>query len=333
MPGATSWSLGNSTHGHKEGMLSLTMAMSSEEHWPEHTAADWLSHPHHVSKTFAANKRCPTGSDDNDSISDILASPLQCLFCSQHFTADDEDSADDSLKANLEHMHISHGLFIPDPENLIEMHSFIEYLAVEVREWHECLYCGAIKSSTSGVQSHMRDKGHCRLNFEREPELLEFWERPRVLSGEDDDEFMSEQECGPTQLSTTEMRFVSGKVVGSRHAAPPARRVVRRLDHATSTRKALRDSCEDPRPSSAVTLAPQPARSRQLARRDQMSIFGVSLQTRQALLLAEKKAQRSEAVAHRAREWVYAKGANSQKYDQVDNQGKWGKQQHKLLPR
>jgi pre-60S factor REI1 len=51
------------------------------------------------------------------------------------------------------------------------------------------------------------------------------------------------------------------------------------------------------------------------------------------LASAEKKAQRSKAMSRRAREWVYAKGANSQKYDQLDNRAKWGKQQHKLLPR
>jgi pre-60S factor REI1 len=64
-----------------------------------------------------------------------------------------------------------------------------------------------------------------------------------------------------------------------------------------------------------------------------MGILGVSVQQRQALVLAEKKAQRSEDVARRAREWAYARGANSQKFDQLDNRMKWGKQNHKLLPR
>ncbi len=85
--------------------------------------------------------------------------------------------------------------------------------------------------------------------------------------------------------------------------------------------------------SSPLAVGPQLASGRQLARREEMSILGVSVQQRQALVLAVKKAQRSEAVARRAREWVYAKGANSQKFDQVDNQMKWGKQNHKLLPR
>lgn len=85
--------------------------------------------------------------------------------------------------------------------------------------------------------------------------------------------------------------------------------------------------------SSPLAVRPQLASGWQLGRREEMSILGVSGQQRQALVLAEKRAQRSEVVARRAREWVSAKGANSQKFDQLDNQMKWGKQNHKLLPR
>jgi pre-60S factor REI1 len=96
--------------------------------------------------------------------------------------------------------------------------------------------------------------------------------------------------------------------------------------------KALPSGSEDAE-SSASPIPPQQTSGRQLTRREEMGIIGVTDQQRQALFLAEKKAQRSEAVARRAREWVYAKKSNSQKFDQIDNQGKWGKQNHKLLPR
>lgn len=85
--------------------------------------------------------------------------------------------------------------------------------------------------------------------------------------------------------------------------------------------------------SSPPALPPPLPSSRQLARHDESGILGVSTQGRQALVLAEKKAQRSEVLARRAREWVYAKGANSQRYDQVDGKMKAGKQNHKLWPR
>ena len=72
---------------------------------------------------------------------------------------------------------------------------------------------------------------------------------------------------------------------------------------------------------------------RQLARRDEMGIIGISSQQQHALVLAEKKAQRSEDIARRAREWINNRGANLQKYDQIDTTGFKGKQNHKLLPR
>ena len=226
-------------------------------------------------------------------------------------------------------MRTAHGMFIPDPEMVVDMQSFVGYLATEVRAWHECLYCGATKSSTLSIQSHMRDCGHCLLNLDREPELLEFWESPRWVDG--DGAAALEQER-PTNLSATEILFASGRVIGSRHAAPGTKKASRKRSLAALTMRALPPGSEDAE-SSPLAVGPQLASGRQLARREEMSMLGVSVQQRQALVLAEKKAQRSEAAARRAREWVYAKGANSQKFDQVDNQMKWGKQNHKLLPR
>ena len=227
-------------------------------------------------------------------------------------------------------MRTAHGMSIPDPEMVVDMQSFVGYLATEVRAWHECLYCGATKPSTLSIQSHMRDKGHCLLNLDREPELLDFWESPRRIDG-DGAAALVEQEH-PTHLSATEIRFASGRVIGSRHAAPATKTASRKRALAASTMRAFPPASEDAE-SSSLAIGPQPASGRQLARREEMSILGVSVQQRQALVFAEKKAQRSEAVARQAREWVYAKGANSQKFDQVDNQMKWGKQNHKLLPR
>ena len=227
-------------------------------------------------------------------------------------------------------MHAAHGMSTPDQEMVVDMQSFVGYLATEVRVWHECLYCGATKPSTPRIQNHMRDKGHCLLNLDREPELLDFWERPRWVDG--DGAVAALEQERPTDLSATEIRFPSGKVIASRPAAPVIKRASRKWGLAASRMRAMPPSSEDAE-SSPLVVGPQLASGRQLARREEMSILGVSVQQRQALVLAEKKAQRSEAVARRAREWVYAKGANSQKFDQVDNQMKWGKQNHKLLPR
>ncbi|KAJ9634507.1 hypothetical protein H2199_008964 [Coniosporium tulheliwenetii] len=260
-----------------------------------------------ISEASTSRRSSSSSSDEEvlDNEGEQSASPFQCLFCSRGFASDDAGFA-----TNLEHMRTAHGMSIPDPEMVVDMQSFVGYLATEVREWHECLYCGATKPSTLSIQSHMRDKGHCLLNLDREPELLDFWESPRWVDG--DGAAALEQER-PINLSATEIRFASGRETGSRD-------------------ESFAPGSEDAE-SSPLAVGPQLASGRQLARREEMSILGVSVQQRQALVLAEKKAQRSEAVARRAREWVYAKGANSQKFDQVDNQMKWGKQNHKLLPR
>ncbi|KAF2094757.1 hypothetical protein NA57DRAFT_45665 [Rhizodiscina lignyota] len=279
-----------------------------------------------ISKASTSSRSSSSSSDEeaSDNECEESASPFQCLFCSRGFASDDAGFA-----TNLEHMRTAHGMFIPDPEMVIDMQSFVGYLATEVRAWHECLYCGATKPSTLSIQSHMRDKGHCLLNLDREPELLDFWETPPSVDG--DGAAALEQER-LTNLSATEIRFASGRVIGSRHAAPAPKKASRRRSLAESTMKALPSGSEDAE-SLPLDVGPQLPSGRQLARREEMSILGVSVQQRQALVLAEKKAQRSEAVARRAREWVYAKAANSQKFDQVDNQMKWGKQNHKLLPR
>ncbi|KAI9686224.1 MAG: hypothetical protein M1822_003879 [Bathelium mastoideum] len=277
-----------------------------------------------IRKAYASSGSSSSDEEVSDNEGEHSASPFQCLFCNQGFASDAA-----GFETNLEHMRIAHGMFIPDPEVMIDMQSFVGYLATEVREWHECLYCGATKPSTVSVQSHMRDKGHCLLNFDREPELLDFWETPQWVDG--DGTTALEQER-PINLSETEIRFASGKVVGSRYAAPAIKKASRRQGLVASTMKALPSDSQDAE-SPLLAVGPHVALGRQLARREEMSILGVSVQQRQALVLAEKKAQRSEAVARRAREWVYAKGANSQKYDQLDNQMKWGKRNHKLLPR
>ncbi|KAH8727243.1 C2H2 type zinc-finger-domain-containing protein [Phaeosphaeriaceae sp. PMI808] len=280
-----------------------------------------------VKKDVGARESSTSSSKEDDSSSDgrQSASPFQCLFCSQSFASDDAGFA-----ANLEHMRVSHGMSIPDSDMVLDMRSFVGYLATEVRVWHECLYCGATKPSTPSIQSHMRDKGHCELNLDREPELLDFWESPPWADGDEDEAAMVEQER-PTNLSETKILFASSKVISSRHATSATKKA-RKRDPVASTVRTLPSSsghAEFP----PLLAAPLPPSNRQLARREEMGILGISLQQRQALVLAEKKAQRGEAVARRVREWVYAKGANSQKFDQVDNQMKWGKQNHKLLPR
>jgi len=256
--------------------------------------------------------------EDSDEASDDLATAFQCLFCNQEFEEDEQ-----GFEGNLDHMSTTHGLHIPDVEAVEDLESLVGYLSTEVRLWHECLYCGATKPTTPSIQSHMRDKGHCQLNLDREPELLEFWTQAPSSS---------EDEEGRKQYKDDkEMRLASGRVVGSRRAGPARKMQRKRNTMALAAREPSPPKDEsEARPTATEA---QSSTGRQVARRDQMGIIGVSDQQRQALMLAEKKAQRSEAVARRAREWANNRGGNFQKHDQIDTTGFKGKQNHKLMPR
>lgn len=266
---------------------------------------------------------------DIESEKEETPSPFRCLFCSLDLATND-----DGLATNLEHMRTVHSFLVPNLDSIFDMQSFIAYLATEIYTWNECLYCGAVKDSTLAIQSHMRDKGHCVLNLEREPELLDFWEN----SSKDDEGDLEDQQI---QGDGTELILPSGKVIGSKNAATVARKAARK--RGIASRALVLASESNPgsetsqntgeTASSQLTFAPQLSSSRQLSRREEMSMTGLSPQQRQALMSAEKKAQRNEAVALRAREWVNAKNSNAQEFDQLDNRAKFGKQNHKLLPR
>jgi pre-60S factor REI1 len=254
--------------------------------------------------------------DASDEADQDDISPLQCLFC--QYDSKDEDG---SLESTVDHMLTTHGLFIPQQEFMLDMESFLKYLGTQVRVWHECLYCKTTRDSTVAIQNHMRDRGHCMLDLEREPELMEFWENERSTEG-----FGITKEEKSKLKSSMKVQLSSGRMVAPRNI--PSRRF--ETARARDVQLAL--------PAEATAHTPpeglKPRSGRQLARRDEMSIRGLDPQQRQALLVAEKRSQKQEEVASRASEWSYARKANRQKYDQDHGPLSWAKGgAHNLLPR
>lgn len=88
----------------------------------------------------------------------------RCLFCNF-------DSP--SVELNVAHMERIHGMFIPEKTYLVNLEGLIGSLYEKIHEYHECLYCGKLKPSVFGLQTHMRDKGHCKIPFATEDEQLE----------------------------------------------------------------------------------------------------------------------------------------------------------------
>jgi pre-60S factor REI1 len=131
---------------------------------------------HPLSPPTAANP--PAASEDGPS--EIPLS--RCLFCNY-------DSP--TTKLNVVHMTKFHGLFIPEQNYLVDLEGLLKYFQAKINENNECLYCHKLKNTTSAVQTHMRDKGHCMVAFETEEEMIEvgqYYDFSSTYSDEDPDE-------------------------------------------------------------------------------------------------------------------------------------------------
>jgi pre-60S factor REI1 len=242
--------------------------------------------------------------------------PAECLFCNQ--------VSPEGVAGNLQHMYNHHGLFIPEPQNLADMITFVRYLGRVVGQFQECLYCGLVKATVQGVQQHMVDKGHCMLNLDRESELLEFWQLSDgeaedaadtgTATGGTDDHRSSSRLEQPERLSATELRFPSGTVVGSRGERTRSQQARRRSPAGDAAIALAQPRGRDRAAAEAQTESSSAATDRRLVARGEMGLVGLSDQQRRALAVVEKKMQKQERVARAAHMWAREKVANRQKY-------------------
>ncbi|EXJ93005.1 hypothetical protein A1O3_01561 [Capronia epimyces CBS 606.96] len=115
----------------------------------------------------------------------------RCLFCNY-------DSP--SVKLSVAHMTKIHGLFVPEQNYLVDAEGLLRYMQGKVYENFECLYCHKLRGNAEGVQTHMRDKGHCKIAFETEEEMVEvgqFYDFSSTYSDEDADDSDAELEPKP----------------------------------------------------------------------------------------------------------------------------------------
>jgi pre-60S factor REI1 len=229
-------------------------------------------------------------------------------------------------------MSSEHGLYIPDIEHISSVETIIGYLRTVITEYNECLYCGIVKQSAQGVRRHMLDKGHCMINLEREPELLEFWEFSDSDGHDSDDEEVSKLQspkADPASIddfSKGEYTLPSGKVVGSKSKAREARRFARRIALATKDTSSLtlsKSPADPPKRSSLTDPTGSPQRhqganqDRTVALRDAMGLIGVSDQQLHSLVTVQRKMQRQQAVVHASAAWADELGGRSQKHGKV----------------
>ena len=153
------------------------------------------SRPHHSSnEQRTEHPLSPQKGLDSATASATTAAPAasavllnRCLFCNY-------DSP--NLKLNVMHMSKYHGMFIPEQHYLIDLEGLITWLHGKIFELHECLYCHKFKGSAEGIQTHMRDKGHCMIAFESEEDMIEVGQyydfRSTYSDQEDSDEDMED---------------------------------------------------------------------------------------------------------------------------------------------
>lgn len=220
----------------------------------------------------------------------------RCLFCAR-------DS--DGPVANVEHMSKEHGLYLPDVEHL-SVPTVIEYLRKVITEYHECLYCGLSKTSTEGVRRHMLDKGHCMINLEREPELLEFWDFS-------DSDTESPEGRATNVAGDGEYTLPSGKIVGSKTKARDARLARRVVKDETSKK----GETKIPNQIAADEASAEPPTNAGTVATRNEGLIGVSDQQLRSLVTVERKMQRQEAVVRASEAWADEKGGRSQKHGKV----------------
>jgi len=224
-----------------------------------------------------------------DHISEGLSvPPTQCLFCSLKSS---------TLNTNIDHMSTQHGLFILSPDQLSDMESFLGYLATIVFEYNECLYCGIARGTVDGVQTHMRDKGHCMINMNANSELLDFWEVS------DSESNTGHLKTAATMLSETEMRLPSGAIINSRSDTTQLRTKPSLAQSRSrgSQFQMERDEMKALTAEEQPNPAPSRSNDRRIAVRGEMGLTGVPESQIRALQITEKKMIRREAVAKAAR--------------------------------
>jgi pre-60S factor REI1 len=237
-----------------------------------------------------------TISSDEDSYSGDHAG--RCLFCSYHvpLPSDDQDERQAELYELVAHMYKTHGFFIPSPDEQTSLSSFLDYLQKLVFTYYTCVCCGTEKSSRSAAQQHMRARSHCMLNFEQEPELFDFWENGVVQATRDVDK--------ETRLLKAEAATRAKNV---RHVRMKAAAAERRaaIEHESHTQAQDSENLGEPaeivesKNNASSGLNP----GRQLARRTEQGLLGVTLHQRQSLLAVEKKAQFKEQIRVKAEAW------------------------------
>jgi pre-60S factor REI1 len=285
--------------------------IACEQHYTNRKT--WQAHlrsRNHIQKSAENTLSLNSLEEDQPTDEEEQFSPLQCLFCNVEST---------SLDSNLTHMSHAHSFFIPDAEYLIDMESLLSYLFAIVAVFHECLFCGSLRSNKFAVQDHMRGKGHCKVDFEDDDhQLKQFYDFSGDVDddGEDDGEELAE---GVTLVpDEDELRLPSGKILGHRLRARYFRQnLSQRASSTPSSQQQLLTEAE-------FEPATIESKDRRVAMRagTSTSLVGVPELQQRALMAVENKMLKIETIARNAYQFKLEKEGNRQKRYKVGGIGK-----------
>ncbi|KAI1106549.1 C2H2 type zinc-finger-domain-containing protein [Jackrogersella minutella] len=167
------------------------------------------SNPHPSAEAQHKREHPISEADDPSEATSSTSTPVpnltlkSCLFCNY-------DSPTVSL--NVVHMERIHSMFIPEKQYLVDIEGLIGALQQRIQEFHECLYCGKLKNTALAVQTHMRDKGHCKIPYTSEDEQVEIGDYYDFRSTYSDDEDSEDE-------SIEDGRQNGGAKLGARRSA------------------------------------------------------------------------------------------------------------------
>ncbi|KAF4444934.1 TRI15- transcription factor [Fusarium acutatum] len=242
-------------------------------------ASGLIEQPTEDSDTFSQASNDPEDelSSSDDETGDETSSsaipefdPTKCIICTH---------SDKSFDKTLLHMETAHGLRIPFRDHLIvDLGTVIWYLYFLVATYRECIYCGTRRRTVEGIQQHMRDKGHCRV--ELTDEMQEFYD----LEG-----LKAHGRENAVSVDNESLRLSSGKILSHRDApiTKPRRSSTQDNEekraplssHAASDALTARDKKD-------AALASQLAR---LSVKDQQSLIHLTSSEQRSFLLQRKK--------------------------------------------
>jgi pre-60S factor REI1 len=187
-------------HGIKNASLETDESLSRRPSRPHHSGADVK--PEHPLSPTATNESTAT-ENDKSSVATSNKQPqsdplLDCLFCNYKSPG---------FQLNIAHMGRFHGMFIPEKEFLAQPEELIKYLHEKVHVNNECLKCHKVLHTASGIQTHMRDRGHCMIAFDSDIELVEIGQfydfRSSYPDAAEFDEMEEDAEDSDDSTSTT----------------------------------------------------------------------------------------------------------------------------------